>query len=265
MNAQIDVRHVLPTIRVPTLVLHRTGDRCLSVEEGRYVATLIPNAHFIELPGDDHLPFVGDQDGLLDEIERFLTPALSEARSHRMEGDTQTRSDARQVLATILCATVHDASQTPSGTDVDRLHTIVAEENQRFSGSDTQRVGERIFAAFDGPARAIRCGQAIVARGEREAMPLSVGLHTGECDRLDGPGQGRVAGIAARVAALGHRGDVLVSRTVVDLVAGSRLEFADRGIHALVENQAPRRVFTVTDVHGADRHGFAPTHTDSDK
>jgi pimeloyl-ACP methyl ester carboxylesterase/DNA-binding winged helix-turn-helix (wHTH) protein len=230
MNAAIDVRQVLPTIQVPTLVMHRIGDRCLRIEEGRYVASLIPGARFIELPGDDHLPFVGDQDGLLDHIEQFLT-------------ETEARSEARQVLATILCATIHDAS-SPSG-DGDRLHAIVAEETQRYSGSDTQREGQRLFAAFDGPARAIRCGQAIIARGEREGLRLSVGLHTGERDRLEGAAQGLVADLAARVASLGQAGDVLVSRTVVDLVAGSGLEFGDRGMHSLAQHQQPRRVFAV--------------------
>ena len=230
MNAAIDVRQVLPTIQVPTLVMHRVGDRCLRIEEGRYVASLIPGARFIELPGDDHLPFVGDQDGLLDHIEQFLT-------------ETEARSEARQVLATILCATIHDASS--ASADGDRLHAIVAEETQRYSGSDTQREGQRLFAAFDGPARAIRCGQAIIARGEREGLRLSIGLHTGERDRLEGAAQGRVADLAARVASLGQAGDVLVSRTLVDLVAGSGLEFGDRGMHSLAQNQQPRRIFAV--------------------
>jgi pimeloyl-ACP methyl ester carboxylesterase/class 3 adenylate cyclase len=239
MNAEIDVRHVLPTIRVPTLVMHRAGDRTLRVEEGRYVASLIPGAHFVELAGDDHLPFVGDQDALLDHIERFLT-------------ETRTRAEARQVLATILCVSMlgRDAAPLPIG-DVDRIHAIVAEETQRFSGTDTQREAERIFAAFDGPARAIRCGQAIAARSERDGLPVSVGLHTGECDRTGGPGDGLIAAIAARVASLGRSGDVLVSRTVVDLVAGSRLDFSDRGIHALADGQKPRRVF-------AAGHGGGP-------
>jgi pimeloyl-ACP methyl ester carboxylesterase/DNA-binding winged helix-turn-helix (wHTH) protein/class 3 adenylate cyclase len=241
MNAQIDVRHVLPTIKVPTLVMHRTGDRCLSVEEGRYVASLIPGAHFVELPGDDHLPFVGDQDSLLNQIEQFLT-------------DTTARAEARQVLATILCAAVHGASQASPDADVDRLHAIVAEETQHFSGTDTQRAGDRIFAAFDGPARAIRCGQALADRGERESMPLTIGLHTGECDRLEGPGQGMVAALAARIASLGRPGDVLVSRTVVDLVAGSGLEFADRGMHTLTKGQRARRVFAVEQPSRASTH-----------
>ena len=206
---------------------------CLRVEEGRYVASLIPGAHFVELAGDDHLPFVGDQDALLDHIERFLA-------------ETRTRAEARQVLATILCVSMRgrDVTALPI-SDADRLHAIVAEETQRFSGTDTQRDAERIFAVFDGPARAIRCGQAIAARSERDGLPVTVGLHTGECDRTDGPGEGLVAAIAARVASLGQSGDVLVSRTVVDLVAGSRLDFSDRGMHALADGQTPRRVFAV--------------------
>jgi class 3 adenylate cyclase len=200
-----------------------------------------PGAHFVELPGDDHLPFVGDQDSLLNQIEQFLT-------------DTTARAEARQVLATILCATVHGASQASPDADVDRLHAIVAEETQHFSGTDTQRAGDRIFAAFDGPARAIRCGQALADRGERESMPLTIGLHTGECDRLEGPGQGMVAALAARIASLGRPGDVLVSRTVVDLVAGSGLEFADRGMHTLTKGQRARRVFAVEQPSRASTH-----------
>ncbi len=232
MNAEIDVRHVLPTIQVPTLVLHRAGDRCLRVEEGRYIASLIAGARFVELPGDDHLPFVGDQDGLLDQVELFLT-------------ETRTRTEASQVLATILCAQVSATSHDTSGSDVDRLHAIVADEIHRFNGRDTQRAGDRFFAAFDGPARAIRCGQSIIARGERNRMSLSVGLHTGECDRVQRPGEGLLAGLSARVASLGQPGDVLVSRTVVDLVAGSGLAFVDRGMHRLAEDQKARRVFAV--------------------
>src|SRR6185369_5641263 len=140
MNAQIDVRHVLPTIRVPTLVLHRTGDRCLLVEEGRYVASLILGARFVELPGDDHLPFVGDQDALLDEIERFLTVERARAESGR-------------VLATILCAVPGGPPEAVPAAEGERLHALVAAEVQRFRGRDLRRSGHRSYAAFDGPAR----------------------------------------------------------------------------------------------------------------
>src|SRR5262249_31546758 len=125
MNADIDVRHILPTIRVPTLVLHRTGDRCLLVEEGRYVANLIPDSPFVELPGDDHLPFVGDQDGLLDEIERFL----ARSRAHVV--------DSARALVTILCADVGTGDRKSDGaapTTVERLRDVVAAQASRFGG-----------------------------------------------------------------------------------------------------------------------------------
>jgi pimeloyl-ACP methyl ester carboxylesterase len=238
MNAQIDVRHVLPSIQVPTLVIHRTGDRCLLVEEGRYVASLIPGARFVELPGADHLPFVGDQEGILQQIERFLA-------------DTRTPVDSTQVLATILCATAGERPRVGArGSaarphDVERLHAIVAAETQRFDGRAPQCTADSVFAAFDGPARAIRCGSAIAAESKRAGVPVRVGLHTGECDLQLGAAQGRVADIAVRVAKLANPGDVLVSRTVVDLVAGARLHFADRGMHVLTTGERPRRVFAV--------------------
>ncbi len=227
MNAQIDVRHVLPTIQVPTLVLHRTGDRCLLVEEGRYVAGLIPGSRFVELPGDDHLPFVGDQDSLLDEIERFLS-------------GTRTRGESNPVLATILCAAVR-ASTEPD--DADRLQTLVAAEMPRFSGRGAQLEGDRAFSAFDGPARAIRCGRSLVEGASEMGMTLGIGLHTGECDPLRGAGEGPVAAAAARIATFAEPGEVLVSRTVVDLVAGSEFLFRNRGRHTLADGEKARSLF----------------------
>jgi pimeloyl-ACP methyl ester carboxylesterase len=214
MNAAIDTRYILPTIRVPTLVLHRTGDRCLRVEEGRYVASLIPGARFVELPGDDHLPFVGDQQAILGEIERFL----AEARA---------RPDASRVLATVLCV---DSDGT---APVETLHALVAAEVSRFGRAAVQIGGDRVFARFDGPARAIRCGCAISRTARRAHLLVRVGLHTGECDLAAGIPEGIVAGLGARVATLARPGQVLVSRTVVDLVAGSGLRFTDRGMHKL--------------------------------
>src|SRR5262245_37083670 len=168
MNAQIDVRGVLPTIRVPTLVLHRTGDRTLLVEEGRYVASLIPDARFVELPGNDHLPFVGDQDALLDEIERFLAV-------------TRARGESSRVLATVLCATLGGSRPArPTPSDVERLQDLVAAETRRFRGRHVQRAGDHAFSAFDGPARAIRCGRSIVDEASRMGLRLGIGLHTGE-------------------------------------------------------------------------------------
>jgi pimeloyl-ACP methyl ester carboxylesterase/DNA-binding winged helix-turn-helix (wHTH) protein len=221
MNAEIDVRHILPTVRVPTLVLHRTGDRCLLVEEGRYVANLIPNAQFVELAGDDHLPFVGDQDAILGEIERFLARAPARA------------VDTDRVLVTVLCA------ESQGGN----LRDVVTAHVPGFGGSAVRVDHGRVFVAFDGPARAIRCGCAIAAHARRSQLDLRIGLHTGECDMVSGVPHGAVVDISCRVAALAKTDEVLVSRTVVDLVAGSGLKFTDRGTHALSKGQKGWRVY----------------------
>ena len=235
MNAEIDVRHILPTIRVPTLVLHRTGDRCLLAEEGRYVASLIPNATFVELPGDDHLPFVGDQDALLDEIERFLAGA-------------RTRADADRVLVTMLCAELERRPGTRSAATApgfERLRSLVVDQASRF-GRNTVRVSDgRVLVVFDGPARAIRCGCAIGAEARRSGIGVRLGLHTGECDMIAGVPHGVVVDIGSRVTALAKAGEVLVTRTVVDLVAGSGLRFADRGNHVLAKGHSGWRVYAV--------------------
>jgi pimeloyl-ACP methyl ester carboxylesterase/DNA-binding winged helix-turn-helix (wHTH) protein len=227
MNAQIDVRNVLPTIRVPALVLHRSGDRCLLVEEGRYVASLIPDARFVELPGDDHLPFVGDQDSLLDEIERFLTVQ-------------RVRAESGLVLATILCA-------VPLGpqTEIDRLQALVAAQTQRFKGRDLRAAADRAVSAFDGPARAIRCARSIVEEASRLGLAVGIGLHTGEWDRRRAIGDGPVADAAARIAALARPGDVLGSRIVVDLVGAQGFEFSGRGRHELAAGEKAEPVFAV--------------------
>jgi pimeloyl-ACP methyl ester carboxylesterase len=230
MNAEIDIRHILPTVRVPALVIHRSGDLCLRVEEGRYVASLIPGARFVELPGHDHLPFVGDQTQMLSAIEGFLSGARAPLESNRM-------------LATILCAAAGPAEPMPRLPE--RLEGMVAADAARFGGTGVQQDGARVFAVFDGPARAIRCACAIAAAAGNAGLRLTIGLHTGECDLADGVAQGLVAGIGARIAALGSSGDVLVSRTVVDLVAGSGLTFLDRGSHQLADGMHEWRIFAV--------------------
>ena len=231
MNAQIDIRHILPTVRVPTLVLHRAGDRCLRVEEGRYVASLIPDAVFAELPGDDHLPFVGDQDALLAEIEQF-------ARRTRAPLDSTRR------LATVLCAVWNGHPNEPA---LSRLQALVASEAVRYGGTAVIRQQNRVYAVFDGPARAIRCGSAISAAARALDMPVRIGLHTGECDLRPGAAGNLVGEISARVAALAQVGEVLVARTVVDLVAGSGLRFRDRGAHRLVDGFGKWHVFAIAD------------------
>ena len=234
MNAEIDVRRILPTIRVPTLVLHRSGDRTLLPEEGRYVASLIPSARYVELPGDDHLPFVGDQDALLQEIERFLASA-------------RTPVDSDRVLVTVLCGDVESdgrrTGKSASPESVERLRDLVTEHAPRFGGSAVRIEDGRVFVVFDGPARAIRCGCAIGAEARRLKAAARLGLHTGECDMVGGVPRGVVFEIGSRVATLARNGEVLVTRTVVDLVAGSGLQFTDRGVHALAKGHKSWRVY----------------------
>jgi pimeloyl-ACP methyl ester carboxylesterase len=232
MNAQIDIRHVLPTVRVPTLVLHRTGDRCLRVEEGRFVAGLVPDARFVELPGNDHLPFVGDQDAILREIEGFVGQSRTYNHSHRM-------------LATVLCAACRGRDGRRDTASIEAVRTLVSAEATRFGGGPVQCDGDHVFAVFDGPARAIHSGCSLSDAAKESGLAVRIGLHTGECDLVAGVAQGFVADIATRVADLSRPGEVLVSRTVVDLVAGSHLHFTDRGSHRLAEGMHQWRVFAV--------------------
>jgi hypothetical protein len=221
----------LPTIRVPTLVLHRTGDRCLHVDEGRYFASLIPHARFVELAGDDHLPFVGDQDALLDEVERFLTGA-------------RPSIDGNRVLVTILCGRSSGGPGVETGESAERFLLEAASQHApRFGGHVIRTSNARINAVFDGPARAIRCACAICLDARRANHTVRVGLHTGECDMVAGAPQGVAVDIGSRVADVVAPGEVLVTRTVVDLVAGSGLRFVDRGIHALTKGHKGWRLY----------------------
>ena len=227
MNAEIDVRNVLGSIRVPSLVIHRRDDQCLKVEEGRFVADRIPGAKFVELPGNDHLPFVGDQDAILDEMEEFLTGVR-----HRLEPDT--------VLATVLFTHIIGAEEHAArlgqerwGDLLRRLHSHFRKEIEWFRGREIDMVGDRPLAIFDGPARAIRCASAITEYALRLDIEMRSGLHTGECEIIDGSVTGVAAQIGACVANEAKPGEVLVSRTVKDLVAGSGVEFEERGIRLL--------------------------------
>ena len=227
MNAEIDVRNVLPTIRVPSLVIHRTDDQCLKVEEGRFVAERIPGARFVELPGNDHLPFVGDQDAILDETEEFLTGVR-----HHVEPDT--------VLATVLVGRIVGVKEHVQRLGLDRwmellrrLHAHITKEIEWFRGREIDIVENRILAIFDGPARAIRCATAVTEYGSRLGIETCTGLHTGECEIVDGQVAGAAAQMCVCVANEAEAGEVLVSSTVKDLVAGSGIRFEDRGTHML--------------------------------
>jgi pimeloyl-ACP methyl ester carboxylesterase/DNA-binding winged helix-turn-helix (wHTH) protein len=215
MNAEIDIRDILPSIRVPTLVLHRRDDHCLKVEEGRFVAERIPGARFVELPGQDHLPFVGDQEALLDEIERFVTGA-------------PVRAPLDRVLATI----VHARVGGPNAADVLALAT---RECEWFRGQMIGSPPGHLTAAFDGPARAIRYAAAFVDAARGVGASVQVGLHTGECVVENGLPAGAPVAAAERIAQVASVGEVLVSRTVRDIVGDAGLPFNDRGVHAILE------------------------------
>jgi class 3 adenylate cyclase len=233
------VRHVLPSIRVPTLVIHRSEDQCLKVEEGRYVAERIPGARYVELPGRDHLPFVGDQDAILDEVEEFLTGVR-----HTLEPD--------RVLATVLFTQIVGSKEHAQRLGerrwealIERLRAHVRKRIEWFRGRDIDMVGNRPLAIFDGPARAVRCASAISEYASRLGVNMRAGLHTGECDMVDGKVGGIAAEIGAQVANKAAPDEVLVSSTVKDLVAGSGIKFEDRGLHTLAGVPGEWRLFAV--------------------
>jgi DNA-binding winged helix-turn-helix (wHTH) protein/pimeloyl-ACP methyl ester carboxylesterase len=240
MNAEIDVRHVLPTVRVPTLVIHNRGDLCLKVEEGRYVASRIPGARFVELPGSDHLPFFEGQEATLNEIEEFLTGAR-----HVREPD--------RVLATLLFAGIveRDVRAAEQGAArwrdlIGRFRAHVSKEIKWFRGREIDMEGTGPLATFDGPARAIRCACAVSEYAARLNIEVRAGLHTGECDLLEG---GRVGGLAVEIGQAVREqagaGEVLVSHTVKDLVAGSGITFEERGARAFKGLPGDWRLFRV--------------------
>ena len=239
MNAEIDVRQVLPSIRVPTLVIHRTDDVCLRVEEGRYVADRIPGARYLELPGNDHLPFVGDQDAMLDEVEEFLTGVR-----HTLEPDT--------VLATVLFTHVVDSKALAERLSEkgwhelrERLRAHVRKEIEWFRGREIDMVGDRPLAIFDGPARAIRCAVAINEYASRLGVQMRSGLHTGECEMVDGTVHGIAPQIGAHVMNEAAPGEVLVTRMVKDLVAGSGIAFREKNIRTLGDLSGEWQLFAV--------------------
>jgi class 3 adenylate cyclase len=227
MNSEIDVRHVLPAIHVPTLVLHRTGDVTVSVEAGRYQAAQIPGARYVELPGVDHLPFVGDREAILNEIEEFLT-------------GVRPAPEPDRVLATVLFTDIVGSTERAARLgdrgwrDLLRAHhAVVRRELARFRGREIGTAGDGFLATFDGPARGIRCADAIRDAIRQLGIEVRAGLHTGEIEILDDDVGGIAIHISARVVASAGPGEVLVSSTVRDLVAGSGIQFEDRGIHTL--------------------------------
>ena len=240
MNAQINIGDILPTIRVPTLVVHRTDDRVCPVKGGHALAKNIPGARLIELPGEDHLPFVGDNaDQIADAIEEFLTGSRAPVSLDR-------------VLATVLFTDIVGSTEKAAALGdhrwrdlLDSHHATIRRNLARFRGHEVKTTGDGILATFDGPARGVRCACAITD----EVCPLGIevraGLHTGECEMLDHDVGGIAVHIGARVAALAGSGEVLVSSTVKDLVAGSGLHFGDRGNQSLKGVPGEWHIFAV--------------------
>jgi len=234
-----DLRALLPAIRVPAIVLVRPDHPEPSwLPSGRYLAAHIPGARLVELPGRDAPLWLGDQDAVVRAVDRFV----ADIREERGELDT--------VVATVLFTDIVGSTETAVRLGdggwrevVDRHHATVRALLDRFRGTEIDTAGDGFFASFDGPARAIRCALAIVDSLAPFGIDVRAGLHTGECEMIDGKVGGIAVNIGARVAALAGPGEVLVSQTVRDLVAGSGLSFDDRGEHALKGIPDPRQLY----------------------
>ncbi len=227
MFLDLDVRDVLPTLRVPTLVLHRRGDRVVNRRAGRWMADQIAGARYVELAGQDHFPYLGDADVVVEEIREFLT-------------GVRVAPEPDRVLATVLFTDI--VSSTKRATELgdrvwrdllDQFRAVVREQLHRFRGHEVNTRGDDFLATFDGPARGIRCALAITSAAAELRVEVRSGLHTGEVELMGADIGGIAVHTGARVSALARPGEVLVSRTVVDLVAGSGIAFTDRGEHEL--------------------------------
>jgi pimeloyl-ACP methyl ester carboxylesterase len=239
MNTEIDIRGVLPAIQAPTLVMHRVNDQDTSIEEGRWIAERIPGAKFVELPGDAHIVWGGDTDEVLDEIEEFITGVRHGPEPNR-------------VLATVLFTDVVSSTERAHQLGdrrwrelLDRHHELGRTRLDRFQGREVDTAGDGFLATFDGPARGIRCARAIVDALRDIGLDVRAGLHTGECELVNGDVRGIAVHTGARVAAKAGGGEVLVSSTVKDLVAGSGIEFDDRGAHELKGVPGEWRLYAV--------------------
>jgi class 3 adenylate cyclase len=242
MNMDIDVRHVLPAIRVPTLVLNRAGD--YAAQPSRYLAERIPGARHIEVPGVDHAIFAGDPEAFLEEIQRFLRETWAERAWEEAEPD--------RVLATVLFTDIvgstAKAAELGDARWRDLLHdhhALIRRQLIRYRGKEIDTAGDGFFASFDGPARAIRCARSIAEGVRSLGLEVRAGLHTGECERIDGKVGGIAVNIGARVAAEAGPGEVLVSSTVRDLVAGSGINFRERGVAELKSVSGEWRLYAV--------------------
>jgi len=237
MFLDIDVRAILPTIHVPTLVVHRRGDRVVNRRAGKELAAQIQGARYVELPGIDHLPWAGDAEGVLGEIEEFLTGARSAPEPDR-------------VLATVMFTDIVASTERAAQLGDARWRELLSAHQAavrgaltRFRGREVKTLGDGSLATFDGPARAIRCGHAISEAARSSGLEVRIGLHSGEVELMGDDVGGIAVHIASRIGALAAADEVLVSSTVKDLVAGSGIRFADRGTKQLKGISDERRVF----------------------
>jgi class 3 adenylate cyclase len=237
-NFVLDIRDVLPSVRVPTLVLHRTSD-ILPIEGARYVAEHIPGARFVELHGDDHWPWLNDPDEVCDHVEEFLTGTRREPETDR-------------VLATVLFTDIVGSTERAAELGdsrwrelLDTHESIVRTQLERHHGHEVKTTGDGFLATFDGPARAIRCARETVAGLREEGIEIRTGIHAGECERRNGDIGGIAVHIGARVMANAGPGEILVSSTVRDLTVGSDIAFEDRGSHALKGVPGEWRLYAV--------------------
>jgi len=244
MNDEIDVRDVLPAIRVPTLVLNREGEHPFIRQGSAYLAQHIAGARYVELPGSSHAPFAGDSESYVRAIEGFLQEAWAEEASAEPEPD--------RVLATILFTDI--VGSTAKAVELgdarwrellEQHHATVRRLLLRHRGTELDTAGDGFFASFDGPARGIRCARAITESVRDLGIEVRAGLHTGECERMNSKVGGIAVHIGARVAAEAGPGEVVVSSTVKDLVAGSGIAFHDRGAAELKGVPGEWRLFAV--------------------
>ena len=233
MNAEIDVRPVLPLIRVPTLVMHRKDDKTLLADEGRYVASRIPGSKFVEFDGDAHLPFVDDQDEVVDEIRSFVE-------------SLETRAEYDSVLATVMSIQLLDREEFLKNEQLaERTRRFTSRQLAQFKGREVSYGEGRILATFDGPARAVRCASSIVETAKQMGVRVKAGLHTGECEVREGRYGGMAVELAKQIANESVEGEVAVSRTVKDLVAGSGLQFEEIGLKKFTGVEGEWRLFSV--------------------
>jgi pimeloyl-ACP methyl ester carboxylesterase/class 3 adenylate cyclase len=227
MNREIDVRHVLSSVHVPTLIIHRVGDRVIDIEHARYLGLRILQSKLVELPGIDHMPWIGDSEAILQEIEEFMTGA-------------RHVPDPERILATVLFTDIVESTERAAALGdrkwrelLEGYQSLVRQQLGQFRGREIDTAGDGFLAAFDGPARAIRCAAAVREQSRSQGIDIRAGLHTGECEIMGEKLGGIAVHIGSRVAAKAAPGEIVVSQTVKDLVAGSGLSFADRGAHAL--------------------------------